>query len=38
MVLFYCTAVALKSQDKFVAAVPGLEDYFNPGERIEFSG
>jgi hypothetical protein len=37
MVLFYCTAIAMKSQDK-VTVVPGLEDYFNPGERIEFSG
>jgi hypothetical protein len=37
MVLFYCTAVAMKCQDR-VTVVPGLEDYFNPGERIEFSG
>jgi len=37
MVLFYCTAVAMKRQDK-VQTPQGLEDFFQPGEKIEFSG
>lgn len=36
MVLFYCTAVAMKRQDEFGIA-EGLEDFFDPGEQIEFS-
>ncbi|KAJ4377701.1 hypothetical protein N0V83_000530 [Neocucurbitaria cava] len=37
MVLFYCTAVAMKRQDENGIA-DGLEDFFNPGEKLEFSG
>ncbi|KAF2133226.1 hypothetical protein P153DRAFT_372890 [Dothidotthia symphoricarpi CBS 119687] len=37
MVLFYCTVVAMKRQDQSGIA-DGLEDFFTPGERIEFSG
>ncbi|KAH7077965.1 hypothetical protein BKA63DRAFT_275736 [Paraphoma chrysanthemicola] len=37
MVLFYCTAVAMKRQDENGIA-EGLEDAFDPGERMEFSG
>jgi hypothetical protein len=37
MVLFYCTAVAMKRQDE--NGIPeGLEDFFDPGEKMEFSG
>ncbi|KAH4406706.1 hypothetical protein HBH92_161660 [Parastagonospora nodorum] len=36
MVLFYCTAVAMKRQDEFGIA-EGLEDFFDPGEQMEFS-
>jgi hypothetical protein len=38
MVLFYCTAVAMKHQDQ-AGIAPGLEDVFDPDnkERIEFS-
>jgi hypothetical protein len=37
MVLFYCTAVAMKRQDENGIA-DGLEDFFDPGEKMEFSG
>jgi hypothetical protein len=37
MVLFYCTAVAMKRQDQNGIA-DGLEDFFEPGEKMEFSG
>lgn len=37
MVLFYCTAVAMKRQDTTPIA-EGLEDSFEPGEKMEFSG
>lgn len=37
MVLFYCTAVALKRQDH-TPTPQGLEDYFQPGEKEEFGG
>ena len=37
MVLFYCTAVAMKHQDDQGIA-DGLDDFFQPGEKIEFSG
>jgi hypothetical protein len=37
MVLFYCTAVAMKRQDEHGIA-EGLEDFFDPGEKMEFSG
>jgi hypothetical protein len=37
MVLFYCTAVAMKRQDH-IQTPQGLEDFFQPGEKIEFSG
>jgi hypothetical protein len=37
MVLFYCTAVAMKRQDHNSTA-EGLEDFFDPGEKREFSG
>jgi len=37
MVLFYCTVVAMKRQDQH--GVPnGLDDFFQPGENMEFSG
>jgi hypothetical protein len=36
MVLFYCTAVAMKHQDE-TGIAEGLEDFFDPGEKIEFS-
>jgi hypothetical protein len=36
MVLFYCTAVAMKYQDE-TGIADGLEDFFDPGEDIEFS-
>jgi hypothetical protein len=36
MVLFYCTAVAMKRQDE-TGIAEGLEDFFDPGEKIEFS-
>jgi UDP-N-acetylmuramoylalanine-D-glutamate ligase len=36
MVLFYCTAVAMKRQDE-TGIAEGLEDFFDPGEEIEFS-
>jgi hypothetical protein len=38
MVLFYCTAVAMKRQDHHTSTVEGLEDFFDPGEKREFSG
>jgi hypothetical protein len=37
MVLFYCTAVAMKHQDQATKA-DGLHDLFEPGEHIAFSG
>jgi hypothetical protein len=37
MVLFYCTAVAMKRQDDNGIA-EGLDDFFTPGEKLEFSG
>jgi hypothetical protein len=37
MVLFYCTAVAMKHQDQATKA-DGLLDLFEPGEHIAFSG
>ena len=37
MVLFYCTMVAMKRQDD-TQTPPGLEDFFQPGEREEFGG
>jgi hypothetical protein len=37
MVLFYCTAVAMKHQDQAPKA-DGLVDLFEPGEHIAFSG
>jgi hypothetical protein len=37
MVLFYCTAVAMKHQDHTPVA-HGMEDVFRPGETMEFSG
>jgi len=37
MVLFYCTAIAMKRQDHTPIA-EGLEDVFLPGERIMFAG
>ncbi len=37
MVLFYCTLVAMKRQDE-VPTPPGLDDYFQPGEKEEFGG
>ncbi|OCK83881.1 hypothetical protein K432DRAFT_379096 [Lepidopterella palustris CBS 459.81] len=37
MVLFYCTAVAMKRQDR-VTTPQGLEDFFQPGEKEEFGG
>ena len=37
MVLFYCTAVAMKRQDQNGIS-DGLEDFFEPGEKMEFSG
>lgn len=37
MVLFYCTAVAMKRQDEYGVG-EGLEDFLDPGEKIEFSG
>jgi hypothetical protein len=37
MVLFYCTAVALKRQDH-TPTPQGLEDYFQPGEKEEYGG
>lgn len=37
MVLFYCTAVAMKRQDH-VTTPQGLEDYFQQGEKEEFGG
>lgn len=37
MVLFYCTAVAMKRQDQNGTA-DDLEDFFGRGEQIEFSG
>lgn len=37
MVLFYCTIVAMKCQDR-VQKAPGLEDFFAPGEEEEFGG
>ncbi|KAH9872050.1 hypothetical protein J1614_006310 [Plenodomus biglobosus] len=37
MVLFYCTVVAMKRQDQ--NGIPGgLDDFFQPGEKMEFSG
>ncbi|KAF2852840.1 hypothetical protein T440DRAFT_20297 [Plenodomus tracheiphilus IPT5] len=37
MVLFYCTVVAMKRQDQ--TGIPeGLDDFFQPGEKMEFSG
>jgi hypothetical protein len=36
MVLFYCTAVAMKRQDE-TGIAEGLEDFFDPGEKIEFA-
>jgi hypothetical protein len=36
MVLFYCTAIAMKRQDQTVVA-EGLVDFFEP-ENILFSG
>ncbi|KAH8732270.1 hypothetical protein GQ44DRAFT_721566 [Phaeosphaeriaceae sp. PMI808] len=36
MVLFYCTVVAMKRQDQ-AGIADGLEDYFERGEKIEFS-
>jgi hypothetical protein len=36
MVLFYCTAVAMKRQDE-VGVADGLEDLFDPGEKLEFA-
>jgi hypothetical protein len=35
--LFYCTAVAMKHQDEHSIG-EGLEDFFDPGEKIQFSG
>lgn len=35
MVLFYCTAVAMKRQDEYGIG-EGLEDFFDPGEKMEF--
>jgi hypothetical protein len=37
MVLFYCTLVAMKVQDQ-VTKTPGLDDFFQPGEKEEFGG
>ncbi|CAN9084151.1 unnamed protein product [Alternaria alternata] len=37
MVLFYCTAIAMKRQDQ-TGIAEGLEDVFVPGEKIVFSG
>lgn len=37
MVLFYCTVVAMKHQDR-MGISEGLEDFFQPGENMEFSG
>jgi hypothetical protein len=37
MVLFYCTLVAMKVQDQ-VTITPGLDDFFQPGEKEEFGG
>lgn len=37
MVLFFCTAVAMKRQDD-QGIDEGLDDFFQPGEKIEFSG
>lgn len=37
MVLFYCTLVAMKVQDQ-VTTTPGLDDFFQPGEKEEFGG
>ncbi|KAJ4305343.1 hypothetical protein N0V90_000874 [Kalmusia sp. IMI 367209] len=37
MVLFYSTMVAMKRQDD-TQTPPGLEDFFQPGEREEFGG
>jgi hypothetical protein len=37
MVLFYCTAVAMKRQDQ-AGIAEGLEDFFDPGEKREFAG
>jgi hypothetical protein len=37
MVLFYCTAIAMKSQDA-VGVASELDDFFEPGEMMEFSG
>lgn len=37
MVLLYCTIVAMKRQDQSGIA-DGLEDFFESGEKIEFSG
>jgi hypothetical protein len=39
MVLFYCTAVAMKRQDQ-TGIADGLEDVFDPAEHevIEYSG
>ena len=37
MVLFYCTVVAMKRQDQ-VTTSPGMEDFFQPGEKEEYGG
>lgn len=37
MVLFFCTAVAMKRQD-WVQSPQGLQDFFQPGEEEEFGG
>ncbi|KAI8936850.1 hypothetical protein NX059_006087 [Plenodomus lindquistii] len=37
MVLFYCTVVAMKRQDQN-GTPEGLDDFFQPGEKMEFSG
>ncbi|KAF2144899.1 uncharacterized protein K452DRAFT_131776 [Aplosporella prunicola CBS 121167] len=37
MVLFYCAAVAMKRQDS-IGTAPNMEDFFQPGEKIEFAG
>jgi hypothetical protein len=37
MVLFYCTAVAMKRQDQ-TGVAEELKDFFDPGEKREFAG
>lgn len=44
MVLFYCTAIAMKRQDEDMKLQEErgmgawLEDLFQPGEKLEYSG